>query len=256
MVDDLATLVGCESPADDPPAMAACGELVADLGSDLFGLTAERIDAGGSQQLIWRGGGPTSVLLVGHFGAVRPGGAVAGRPFSVDGDRATGAGVLDKAGLVQMLYALSVLDDLTAVTMIVLPTLTLSRVDTRGALQPEARGARAVLIGDPGESVTAHGAATQVFELARALARRIGLPELRLASARPGSPLLIPADLGPPTLAGLGADGARDAHGEWASVGAMSNRSALLAALIASVRTDGFVAADQGPGETSAGSTM
>ena len=106
MVDDLAALVACESPSDDLPAIAACGELVVDLGNDLFGMTAEGRDSEGPL-LLWRGGGPTSVLLVGHLGTAWPVGTVARRPFSVDGDRASGPGVFDmKAGLVQMLYAL------------------------------------------------------------------------------------------------------------------------------------------------------
>ena len=57
-------------------------------------------------------------------------------------------------------------------------------------------------------------------------------------------------------LTGLGAIGGADGNDEWVSLGAMSNRSALLAALIAALRTGAIVAADQRSGETSAVPTM
>ena len=147
ILDDVSDLVACESPSDDRVATATCIELVAELGRELIGVTAEVHDIDGRRHLVWRCGGPTSVLLVGHCDTVWPIGTLARWPFSVDGDRATGPGIFDmKAGLVQMLHALAVLDDLTGVTVLITSDEELGSPTSRALIQAEARGARAALI--------------------------------------------------------------------------------------------------------------
>ncbi|QYC41443.1 Carboxypeptidase G2 precursor [Nonomuraea coxensis DSM 45129] len=57
------------------------------------------------------GRGEAPVLLLAHYDTVWPAGTLAGWPFTVDGDLATGPGAFDmKAGLVQLVWALRALD--------------------------------------------------------------------------------------------------------------------------------------------------
>lgn len=147
MVDGVRALVECESPSEDLAATAACADLVADLGRGLIGVTAESVIVGGRRHLLWRCGGPTTVLLVGHCDTVWPVGTLARWPFSVDGDRATGPGIFDmKTGLVQMFHGLAALDDLSGVTVLVTTDEELGSPTSRALIEDEARGARAALV--------------------------------------------------------------------------------------------------------------
>ncbi|MEO9009753.1 MAG: M20 family metallopeptidase [Nakamurella sp.] len=147
IVADVAELVACESPSDNVAAIAACVELVGELGRELTGAAPQLCTEGGRAHLLWRLGGPTQVLLVGHCDTVWPVGTVARWPFSIDGDRATGPGVFDmKAGLVQMFHALGVLDDLTGVTVLVTSDEEIGSPTSRALIEREAAGARAALV--------------------------------------------------------------------------------------------------------------
>jgi len=147
MVDDVGTLVSCESASKDVAATRACAELVGEWGASLIGLRPEAVEVQGRRHLVWRCGGPTRVLLVGHCDTVWPMGTLARWPFTVTGDRATGPGVFDmKAGLVQMFYALSVLDDLTGVTVLVTSDEELGSPTSRRLIEDEARGALAAFV--------------------------------------------------------------------------------------------------------------
>jgi glutamate carboxypeptidase len=104
LADDLATLVSVESPSSDPEALLASAHEVATLGTRLLGTGPQIV----GPHLVWRFGDATRVLLVGHHDTVWPVGTLAGWPFRIDGDQATGPGCFDmKAGLVQMFHALS-----------------------------------------------------------------------------------------------------------------------------------------------------
>jgi glutamate carboxypeptidase len=147
ILDDVATLVSCESPSNDLGAVAACAELVGDLGQELIGITPLVHEIQGRRHLLWRGGGPTQVLLVGHCDTVWPMGTLDRWPFSVDGDRATGPGVFDmKAGLAQLFHALAALDDLTGVTVLVTADEEIGSPTSRALIEAEATGARAALV--------------------------------------------------------------------------------------------------------------
>jgi glutamate carboxypeptidase len=147
MVDDAGTLVCCESASEDVAATRACAELVGEWGASLIGLRPEAVEVQGRRHLVWRCGGPTRVLLVGHCDTVWPMGTLARWPFTVTGDRATGPGVFDmKAGLVQMFYALSVLDDLTGVTVLVTSDEELGSPTSRQLIEDEAYGALAAFV--------------------------------------------------------------------------------------------------------------
>ena len=87
----------------------------------------------------------------------------------------------------------------------------------------------------------------QLFERARQAATSLGLDELEAQHVGGGSDGNFTAALGVPTLDGLGAVGA-GAHTEkeWADVGAVPDRAALLAGLLDTLATDGT--AEKGTG--------
>jgi glutamate carboxypeptidase len=150
MLDDLAALVAVESPSADVAATGRCADVLAAIGSDVLGVDADRLDAGGHPAVRWRFGGPTRVLLVGHLDTVWPMGTLAELPFDVRDGRATGPGVFDmKAGLVQGVHALRSLDDLDGVTFLVTSDEETGSLGSRALIEDEARGARAALVLEP-----------------------------------------------------------------------------------------------------------
>lgn len=110
----LRTLAEMETPSRAPRTH---GPLLDLLAGELRarGLRARRVrarDTGGHLFARTGRGGPAQLLL-GHLDTVWPVGTLAEMPVTADGERMHGPGVFDmKAGLVQMLYALTVLDEL------------------------------------------------------------------------------------------------------------------------------------------------
>ena len=150
MLDQLATLVEVESPSADLLATALAADAVDALFVELLGHPAQRHGEGGRVHLRWDGGGPTQVLLVGHVDTVWPSGTLARWPFDVVDGRATGPGVFDmKAGLVQGLHALSLLDDLTGVAFVVTTDEETGSASSRALIEESAVGARAALVLEP-----------------------------------------------------------------------------------------------------------
>ena len=89
------------------------------------------------------------MLLLGHFDTVWPVGTTALRPFSVDGDVATGPGVFDmKAGIVQGLFAMSALTG-SGVELLLTSDEELGSPTSRGLVEEAARGVDAVLVLEP-----------------------------------------------------------------------------------------------------------
>ena len=147
---DLAALVGVESPSADPAATTACAEVVAELGRRRTGAAPDRVTAGGRTHLRWRFGSAARVLLLGHLDTVWPVGTLARWPFGVTGDRATGPGVVDmKAGLVQLFHALSTLDSLDGVAVLVTSDEEVGSPTSRELIERTATGAAAVLVLEP-----------------------------------------------------------------------------------------------------------
>jgi len=151
LIEDLGALVESESPSSDPAACEACADVLAAVGERRLGVAPERVDAGGAPAVVWRFGGPTRVLLVGHLDTVWPRGTLAELPFRVEGDRATGPGVFDmKAGLVQGIHALASLgEDLDGVTFLVTSDEETGSLGSRELIESEARGALAALVLEP-----------------------------------------------------------------------------------------------------------
>lgn len=149
LVDDVAALVECESPSSDLDALRSCAGLVAELGRDLIGLEPEEIVVDGRTHLCFRGGGPTAVLLLGHYDTVWPLGTLARWPFSVAAARATGPGIFDmKAGLVQFFHAIAALEEPTGVTFLVTADEEIGSPSSRALIEREAALARAVLVAE------------------------------------------------------------------------------------------------------------
>ena len=107
----------------------------------------------------WQGapGSPT-VVLVGHIDTVFATGSVAERPFTIDGNRATGCGVSDmKSGILAGIYALRILRDLN----VPLPTVRyvintdeeVGSQTSRALIEETARAADAAYILEPGRAV-------------------------------------------------------------------------------------------------------
>ena len=152
MLDQLGALVSIESPSADTAACADCARAVAELGRELLGDAAEVVEAAdGHTHLRWRfGGGSPQVVLVGHFDTVWPMGTLQRKPFTAGGGRATGPGVFDmKAGIVQGFHALSTLDSLDGVAVLLTSDEEIGSVSSRALIEETARGARAALVLEP-----------------------------------------------------------------------------------------------------------
>ncbi|MEU6796450.1 M20 family metallopeptidase [Nonomuraea wenchangensis] len=128
LLADLAAYVSLETPSNDKALLDAGlrwldGWLEERLGPPS---ATHRVDGGASGGAGGRGEpavygdarvndypgeGEAPVLLLAHYDTVWPAGTLAGWPFTVDGDLATGPGAFDmKAGLVQLVWALRALD--------------------------------------------------------------------------------------------------------------------------------------------------
>lgn len=83
------------------------------LGAEVRTEPAEAPGLPDSLVAVFHGTGKGKILVIAHIDTVFSPGTVAGRPFSIDGDRAHGPGVGDeKAGVVNAITALKILHDL------------------------------------------------------------------------------------------------------------------------------------------------
>ncbi|WP_245178781.1 M20 family metallopeptidase [Streptomyces montanisoli] len=126
MLDELARYVNTDTPSDDKECLDAILPRLEEWLERALGTPSARHRTDGGtygDTLVWdwpaaRPAGPdagagTPVLLLAHYDTVWAKGTVAQRPFTVEGDRATGPGVFDmKAGLVQAVWAVRALDAL------------------------------------------------------------------------------------------------------------------------------------------------
>jgi glutamate carboxypeptidase len=152
MTDDLAALVGVESPSEDLAALAASADAVADVGSRLLGQAPERVEVDGRPHLRWRFGPEPRIVLLGHHDTVWPVGTLARWPFSVDRGTgtATGPGAFDmKAGIVIGFHALATLDRLDGLEVIVNADEEVGSQTSRALIERAATGARAAFVLEP-----------------------------------------------------------------------------------------------------------
>ena len=154
MLEALEALVVVESPSSSPEACAACADVVDELGERSLGARAERHVVDGRTHLRWRFGAPR-ILLIGHLDTVWPLGTLARWPFAHANELATGPGVLDmKAGVIQLLFALSALDDLDGVAVLLTTDEELGSPTSGALIDETATGLAAALVLEP----SAHGA--------------------------------------------------------------------------------------------------
>lgn len=143
LIEDLRTLVECESPSVDADALSRSADLVARLGTEHLGAEPERLGI----HLRWRLGGPTRVLVLAHHDTVWPIGSLGTHPFGISDGVLRGPGSFDmKTGLAMALHVLGALDDRTGVTLLVTGDEELGSPSSQKLIEDEARGAEAALV--------------------------------------------------------------------------------------------------------------
>lgn len=152
MLADLATMVEIESPSYDQEALRRSAAALGAMMERLLGHSPSLLESANGPHVHWHGGGVPRVLLVGHHDTVFPLGALAQRPFRVEGGRATGPGVFDmKAGIVQALHGLAGLDArvLDAVEILVTADEEVGSTTSQALIEERALACGAVLVLEP-----------------------------------------------------------------------------------------------------------
>ncbi|MDQ3963786.1 MAG: M20 family metallopeptidase [Actinomycetota bacterium] len=150
MLESLERLVEIESPTSDVSATEACARVADDIGTELLGERAERVERDGRVHLRWAFGSTRDIVLVGHLDTVWPLGTLAAWPFEVRGEMATGPGCFDmKAGVVQLFHALAGLDDLDGIVVLLTTDEEIGSPSSRALIEETVKGARAVLVLEP-----------------------------------------------------------------------------------------------------------
>jgi glutamate carboxypeptidase len=150
MVEAIRMLVEAESPSADAGACRACADVAERLAAGLLGRRGERLEVDGRVHLRFGFGAPARVLLIGHLDTVWPLGTLAGWPFEVREGRATGPGIFDmKAGVVQLLFALSALESLEGVVVLLTTDEELGSPTARPLIEEAAAGIEAALVLEP-----------------------------------------------------------------------------------------------------------
>ncbi|SFW79606.1 M20 family metallopeptidase [Amycolatopsis australiensis] len=148
MIDDIETLVRCESPSADHAAVARSAEAVAGIGRRLLGAEPERIVVDGCTHLRWRfGDGPPRLLLLGHHDTVWPLGSLRTHPFEVRDGVLRGPGCFDmKAGVVMALHAAAALPDRDGLAILVTGDEEIGSPSSRTLIEEEAKTCDAVFV--------------------------------------------------------------------------------------------------------------
>ena len=150
MLDDLELLVNTESPSFDVPRLTESAKAVASNIERRLGSAAQIIDGPAGPHVHWSAGGTPKVLIVGHHDTVFPVGSCAARPFKVADGKATGPGVFDmKGGIVLALHALSLLDDLDGVEVLITADEEVGSGASRALIEERALACGAVLVLEP-----------------------------------------------------------------------------------------------------------
>jgi glutamate carboxypeptidase len=115
LISLIKTFAACESPSDDPAALARFADLISDA---LVGQAVSPVRTRGPHlQFELLLPGPSrkqgQILLLGHYDTVFPCGTLASMPVRQDGDRLYGPGVFDmKAGIAMAVFAARALREL------------------------------------------------------------------------------------------------------------------------------------------------
>jgi glutamate carboxypeptidase len=150
MVHDLKTLVDTESPSHDVELLSESARVLASMIEARLGSPAAIVDGPAGPHVHWVGGGDATVLILGHHDTVFPAGTVAGRPFAVHDGRATGPGVFDmKAGIVQAIHAVALLDQRDGVEMLFTSDEEVGSLTSRDLIEERAAACGNVLVLEP-----------------------------------------------------------------------------------------------------------
>jgi glutamate carboxypeptidase len=166
MIDDVLTLVRCESPSSDLQAVERSARVVAALGTARLGVAPEVLVFDGCTHLRWTfGRTPSRVLLIGHHDTVWPLGSLREHPATVEDGILRGPGCLDmKAGVVMAVHALAALADREGVTLLVTGDEEVGSRSSRALIAAEVDRCEAVLVLEP----AAPGGALKVARKGRA----------------------------------------------------------------------------------------
>jgi glutamate carboxypeptidase len=151
MLEDLAALVEVESPSNDLDAVGSSARRLAELLVARTGVAAMLIDGPSGPHVSWRGSSAAPrVLLLGHHDTVHPMGSLAARPFTVADGVARGPGIFDmKAGIVQIIHALSAIDDPSDVEVLITSDEEVGSGSSRSLVEDRAVACGAVLVFEP-----------------------------------------------------------------------------------------------------------
>lgn len=170
MLSDLDYLVSVESPSLDVEALHRSAGAVRDMISRRLGHDARLVETAAGTHVHVRFGSSSRVLLVGHHDTVFPMGTLSLRPFNVENGRATGPGVFDmKAGIVQGIHALSLLDDLDGVELLITADEEVGSKSSRALIEERALACGAALVMEPsadGGALKTARKGTGTFEVA------------------------------------------------------------------------------------------
>ena len=152
---DIETLVRLESPSTDKAAADRCGAALAELLHGAGGqVTTVRQDGRGDHVRAEFAGGPTRVLILGHFDTVWDVGTIRRMPVRQEGGRLFGPGIYDmKASLAVAALAVRALRhcELAGPTVVMLFTSDeeIGSGTSRELIEREARESDAVLVLEP-----------------------------------------------------------------------------------------------------------
>jgi glutamate carboxypeptidase len=156
LLGDLAEYIGIETPSDDKESLNRGLSWVDGWLRERLGEPASVRDVDGGRHgdmkvYDYAGSGQQPILLLCHYDTVWPLGTLAGWPFTVDGDRASGPGVFDmKSGLVHAVWALRALDAAglprPAVRLVLNGDEEIGSPASRPVIEAAAAGTRATLV--------------------------------------------------------------------------------------------------------------
>ena len=150
MIDDVRRLVCIESPSRDLDALERSAHELASILTERLGSAPTIVASANGPHVHWSGGGAPRVLIVGHHDTVFPLGALAQRPFTVEGGRATGPGVFDmKAGIVQAVHGIASLADRSGVEILISADEEIGSGESRELIVERARACGSVLVLEP-----------------------------------------------------------------------------------------------------------
>ncbi len=148
-LEDLQSLVECESPSEDLEACHRVVDVSVDLASHILKEPAKKVLEHG-QPIFWWGSETPKILLLAHLDTVWPLGSFTPK-WSVDGDLARGPGVFDmKTGFIQGLYALrNILDAHQHVTLLGTTDEEIESLKSRDLIRSLAKKSDYALILEP-----------------------------------------------------------------------------------------------------------